>query len=217
MGVTTAHLKHAFLHSALCRAIELSVLAIVMLTMVWNSLAQCPDDNTPDPGPPWISEGCKDVPLPNTNCRATICYCDRWNVTIPEWETYITSVTPDAGDTCNDPEVLFKGAIIYFEDQGRAGEDVTIPPCGGAGIIIKTYLPQCWSVTYNSGIPTYTSCPDGISCTATCTECWNGTEDVLTGCTLTGSYVPGLCAKPIAWPWPSDGTCWDGGNMCGPN
>lgn len=183
--------------------------------------AQCPDSNTPNPGPAWTPHTERIGPLPGTNCFATVTFCDRNNTIEAEWEMYITSITPDVGDSCG-PYSLFKGTFDWFVNHGAAPEDLGLDTCGQSPAkTVKTWLMQCWKIQYDNPshtLYTYFACPDNISCTASCSECIDPVAPhhiIITNCTITGSYRSTCTAAPD-WPW-FEGVCYDAGNMCGPN
>ncbi len=200
------------------------LLAIALINLPNVSRGQCPDASFPDPGPPWNPEPSQHILLPNTNCWVTVTLCGRNND--GDYEVSITSITPDPGDTCEDPFVLFEGALEYYE-SGVSFEDLSIPPCGQGPVTVHVYLLRCWSVSIDSHtlIPTWTACPDGnLSCTATYSECYDvGTgKDVVTNVTVTpsGTYDGKCSALPSPLPpWYlfPQGPCYDFGNLCGPN
>lgn len=151
-----------------------TMFALVMIGITLSvfpqiSQAQCPDSTDPDPGPAWVPHS-EYILIPGTNCHETVTFCDRWNPIENEFEMYITSVTPNPGDTCSDPQVLIEGAFNFFVNNGAAPEDLSLPPCQpGPGAVVRTYLLRCWKIKYNDPIPgdfTYYACPGDISCTA---------------------------------------------------
>ncbi len=198
------------------------LLAIAMFAAVPKvSNAQCPDQNTPDPGPPWNGPYNLDISIPGTTCRATVTYCSRNNDGGTDWETYIEAVAPYPQDTCKDPQTVIVGAYNYFAENGDP-TDIYVPPCGDGTQTVHTYALGCWYAKYSTdpnclGCVTYYVCKGSSAyCESTCHVCYDSNlkQDVFSDCTET-SHGYHDCEDAPPYPWPPD-QCYFPGDACGP-
>jgi hypothetical protein len=185
-----------------------AIVAFFLLASVAH--AQCPDANTPYPGPAWNGPNWQ-TEIVGPGCLADVEWCSRVEGGVMHF--WIAQVKPHETSTgCGAlaPDVLIKNAITAFENGSPPGS-VDIPDCSNdesTYIRIDYTVAYCWALHhwYNADgtfTTTFGPCTGGSSfCVRSCHYCNDPVTHALSvTCSYAGQWNGDCTNIPTEAPW----------------